>query len=227
MSFFSRISNVFKAKAESTIASAEKENAIELVKLEIVDDSKAVLDFEKSVAQIGGQKISLAKEVEVLEVEVEKWGSRAELADSDELALQSFERQEEAEENLKITKTNLVARTKDWDKYKDLLTKQKKIVQQKKRQISVLESRHQAAKLNKKMQEKVSQHAGSSGVSMDKLNMLKENTEDMENSAQAQAEINESDTGSNLESKFAELESKSSAKDKLAAMKAKRKKTKK
>lgn len=220
---FSRIKNIIGAKVEKAVSGAEAQDPVGIIRVQIQKAKEQLLEFEQVTQKLGGNKISLEKRSQKLKEEVERWAKNAEttLNDGNEgLAKQALERQAGFESELEGVKTSLKKLEVNYENMKKKVIDRKNLIKQKDRELSSLQARQEAAKLNKKMMGTVAKFEGN-GDAFDQIDLMTKKVEDLENEVEAAEDIQAEEDGTDLEKQFQTLETNSAVDDKLAALKKK------
>lgn len=215
MGLFDRISRVVKANLNDMVSKAEDpEKMLEQAILEMQED---LVQLRQGVAQAIASQKRTEQQYNQAQNELNKWDRNARLAlqkGDENLARQALERKKTNAETANVLKATLDQQLGQIDTLKRSLIAVESKLSEAKTKKDMLKARISAAKAQEQLQSTVGRLGSNSAMAA--FERMEEKVLMQEARAQSAAEL----VGSDLESKFAALESGSDVDDELAALKA-------
>ncbi|MBZ4645185.1 MAG: phage shock protein [Petroclostridium sp.] len=221
MGIFDRLATVIKSNINDLISKAEDPE--KMLNQLIIDMSEQYNKAKIEVASAIADEKKLKKLLDEHEAKVAEWVSKAELAvkkGDDQLAIAALNRKKEYEGLASQYRVQWEAQKAATDKLKDSLRELSNKIEEAKRKKNLLIARTKRAEAQRSIQRTMASLNDTSVF--DTFNRMAEKVDEIESKAIAEAELNESMAGDDLEKKFSELENENSeVMDELAALKAK------
>jgi phage shock protein A len=218
---FDRLATVIKSNINDLISKAEDPE--KMLNQLIIDMSEQYNKAKIEVASAIADEKKLKKLLDEHEAKVAEWVSKAELAvkkGDDQLAIAALNRKKEYEGLASQYRVQWEAQKAATDKLKDSLRELSNKIEEAKRKKNLLIARTKRAEAQRSIQRTMASLNDTSVF--DTFNRMAEKVDEIESKAIAEAELNESMAGDDLEKKFSELENENSeVMDELAALKAK------
>jgi phage shock protein A len=222
MKMFSRIVNVVKANLNDLISKAEDPK--KMLEQIIIDMQENLAEAKKEVAgAIADEKRLYAQMQEQRELSA-KWEKRAALAvekGDEPLALEALKMKKEADKYASEYETQWTGQKQVTDRLKSSIHELQNKIEEAQRKKNLLIARQKRAEAQQKIQSTMSKFSDTSAF--DSFARMEDKVNDIEARAEAEAELNASLEGSDIDSKFKDLEAGTSGdlQDELAALKAK------
>lgn len=221
MGIFNRFATVVKSNINDLISKAEDPE--KMLNQLIIDMTEQYNKAKVEVASAIADEKKLKKQLDEHEAKAAEWTAKAELAVSkgdDNLAIAALNRKKEYEGLAAQYRTQWEAQKAASDKLKASLRELSNKIEEAKRKKNLLIARTKRAEAQRSIQKTMSGLNDSSAF--DSFSRMEEKVNDIESKAMAEAELNESLAGDDLDKQFAELENENSeVMDELAALKAK------
>ena len=221
MGIFDRLTTVFKSNVNDLISKAEDPE--KMLNQLIIDMSEQYNKAKSEVAAAIADEKKLKQMLDEHEAKTNEWASKAELAVSkgdDSLAIAAINRKKEYEGLVSQYRVQWEAQKSATDQLKNSLRDLGNKIEEAKRKKNLLVARAKRAEAQRSIQKTMSSLNDTSAF--DSFGRLTEKVNDIEHRAMAEAELNSSMAGDDLEKKFSELQNDNSeVMDELAALKAK------
>ncbi len=220
MGIFKRLVDVFRANINDLISKAEDPE--KMLNQMLIDMNEKLVEVKQEVAKALADEKRLQRQAEEEKRAAKNWEKKAMLAvekGDDNLAMEALKRQKMAQANAQGFEEQYQQQKAAVDKLKTALNKLNDKIDEARRKKNLLIARAKRAKAQDKINKTMSSLTDNSAF--DTFSRMEEKVANMEARADAEMELNEEMSGSNLEDKFKELESEGDASDMLAALKAK------
>ncbi len=220
MGIFDRIVTVMKSNINDLISKSEDPK--KMLEQIILDMSESLAQAKQEVAVAIADEKKLQKSYLNSKKESESWEKKAMLAVSkqdDGLAMEALSRQESVSSIAQQYEQQWLAQKEAVDKLKMALTQLNNKIQEASRKKNLLIARQKRAEAQSKISKTMSSLTDSSAF--DSFSRMEAKVDSIEAKAEADVELQQELSGSNLEDKFKSLEMDSNVQDRLAALKAK------
>ncbi len=220
MGIFDRIVTVVKSNLNDLISKAEDPQ--KMLEQIIIDMTEQLAQAKQEVAAAIADEKKLQKSYEDSKRESGSWEKKAMLAvnkGDDNLAMEALKRQESSSSLCQQYETQWLAQKDAVDKLKMALTQLNDKIQEAQRKKNLLVARQKRAEAQSKISKTMASLSDSSAF--DSFSRMEAKVDQIEAKAEAEVELQQELSGSNLDDKFKALESDSNVQDKLSALKAK------
>ncbi len=212
MGFFDRLSRLFRANANAVISSMEDPSKI--LDQSVEDMQSDLVKLRQAVATAIASQKRIQNQAEQAESQSKTWYERAELAlkkGEEDLAREALSRRKTYQDTATTLKTQLQSQATQVEQLKKNLLQLESKISEAKTKKDMLKARAQAAKAQEQLQSAVSGLGTDNAMAA--FERMEEKVQTLEARSQAVAEL----AGSDLDSKFAALQS-SDVDDELAAL---------
>jgi len=220
MTFFKRISTVFKANVNHALTQVEDPEKI--LNQTILEINEQLMTAKQKVAGAIADEKRLQKQYQESGVQAKQWEEKASSAvqkDRDDLAREALSRRNEHQQLANEYNGQWEKQKQAVDQLKDHLQALQRKFEELSRKNNLLVARQKRAKAQKQMHETMAGMKESSAF--DTFERMEQKVDETETSADAAAEMAEDSPNTKLEDELAKMEVKSSVDDDLSALKAK------
>ena len=219
MGIFSRISTIFKANVNDTLNKAEDPE--KMLNQVVVEMNERLIVAKQQVAAAIADEKRLHKHYEEAAAQAKQWEEKATVAvqkERDDLAREALARRNEHQQLANEYHMQWEKQKQAVDQLKEQLRNLQRKIEEAQRKKNLLIARQKRAKAQKQIHETMAGMKQSSAF--ETFERMEQKVGDMEAKADAAAEMADFEKDK-LEDEFAELETKGSVDDDLAALKAK------
>ncbi len=216
MGFFDRLSRLLRANLNDLVSKAE--DPVKILDQSVADMQSDLVKLRQAVAMAISSQKRLKSQADQAQSQSRTWYERAELAlqkGKEDLARDALTRRKAFQESFSGLNNQLQAQSGQVDMLKRSLLKLEGKIAEAKTKKDMLKARAQAAKAQQQLQSAVGNMGSNSAMAA--FERMEDKVEALEASGQAAAEI----AGTDLESKFAALESGDDLDDELNALRQK------
>lgn len=221
MGIFGRLVNVVKANLNDLISKAEDPK--KMLEQIIIDMQENLVEVKKEVAAAIADEKRLYARLKEQQDLAEKWEKRAALAvnkGDDSLALEALSRKKQADSLASDYEAQWTKQKEVADQLKSSIMQLQNKIEEAKRKKNILVARQKRAEAQKKIQDTMSKMNDTSAF--DSFARMEEKVNQIEAESEAALDLNQTLEGTDLDSKFKDLEKDNSdLDDDLAALKAK------
>ena len=220
MSFFKRISTVFKANVNHALTQVEDPEQI--LTQTILEMNEQLVNAKQKVAGAIADEKRLQKQYQESAAQAKQWEEKATSAvekERDDLAREALSRRNEHQQLADEYNVQWEKQKQAVDQLKQHLQALQRKIEEASRKKNLLIARQKRAKAQKQIHETMAGMKESSAF--DAFERMEQKVDETEARADAVAEMAEDSADTKLEDEFAELETKNSVDDDLAALKAK------
>lgn len=221
MGMFSRVTSIFKSNVNTMLE--KMEDPSKMLDQNIRDMESEYVKAKESVSRAKAEEINLSRKINVLNTEALKWTENAKLAltkGNEDLAKKALLKKQEIENELFLIKED----SENISKSTQTLVSDLKIMENKiaeaKRKKNLLKTRLETASAKKKIVETKAKIEGIGEGAFSSFSKMEEKANRLINEADALEEINDTLSGSNLESEFEKLNDNKGIDDELEKLKA-------
>lgn len=207
MGIFQRLKTLFSSNVNSLISKAE--NPEKMLNQLIIDMNEQLIESKKAVAMAIADEKKLEREVRTQQEQAQDWERKAMLAvrsGNDDLAKEALLRKQEYENNYSQLNQQWLAQKESVSRLKSSLRDLQSKIEEAQRKKNILVARAKRAEAQQKIQQTISSVAGNKS-SFEAFDRMAQKVDQMEAEAEAAKELEDLSSNTDLEKRFAALES--------------------